>query len=117
MDSSKRSASLVSKSPVYEARQLETGLLLFAAHTERKRYFLKMLSSGFNDSILLYDIDSCQEQYYNYFMPRVTKYKLPPLDIGEETIGKRIARMRKKRGLTQIELARKIGISPKVVTA
>ncbi len=43
-------------------------------------------------------------------MPRKSKFKLPPLDLGPETLGKRIARIRKEKGYTQIELAEKIGI-------
>lgn len=43
-------------------------------------------------------------------MPKVSKLKLPPLDLGEETLGQRIARLRKGRGISQVELAEKIGI-------
>jgi transcriptional regulator with XRE-family HTH domain len=42
-------------------------------------------------------------------MPRRPKIKLPPLDFGEETLGQRLARLRKARGYTQTELAEKIG--------
>jgi transcriptional regulator with XRE-family HTH domain len=34
---------------------------------------------------------------------------MPPLDYGTEAVGQRIARIRKERGLTQVELAEKIG--------
>lgn len=43
-------------------------------------------------------------------MPRKSRLKLPPLDLGGETIGERIARLRKAHGLTQTELAHRIGI-------
>ena len=43
-------------------------------------------------------------------MPRVSKLKLLPLDLGEETLGERIARLRKEKGFSQVELAEKIGI-------
>jgi transcriptional regulator with XRE-family HTH domain len=43
-------------------------------------------------------------------MPRKSRLKLPPLDLGRETIGQRIARLRKAQGLTQTELAQRIGI-------
>ncbi|MCP4252694.1 MAG: helix-turn-helix transcriptional regulator [Candidatus Scalindua sp.] len=43
-------------------------------------------------------------------MPRPSKLNLPPLDLGNETIGQRIARLRKERGYTQIELAERMGI-------
>lgn len=43
-------------------------------------------------------------------MPRISKLKLPPLNLGKETAGQRIARLRKERGYTQAELAKKMGI-------
>ena len=42
-------------------------------------------------------------------MPRKSKLKLPVLELGEETTGHRIARIRKERGYTQNELAERIG--------
>ena len=42
-------------------------------------------------------------------MPRKSSLKLPTLDLGEESVGERIARLRKERGYTQIELAERIG--------
>lgn len=42
-------------------------------------------------------------------MPRKSKLKLPPLNTGPETIGQRIARLRKEKGYTQVELAEKMG--------
>ncbi len=49
-------------------------------------------------------------------MPRRSKLKLPPLKLGKETIGQRIARLRKERGYTQIELAEKTGIPQTLIT-
>lgn len=43
-------------------------------------------------------------------MPRKPTRKLPPLDYGNETVGQRLARLRKERGYTQVDLAKKIGI-------
>ena len=43
-------------------------------------------------------------------MPRKSKLKLPPLDLGSESLGQRIARLRKEKGYTQDDLAKKIGI-------
>ena len=43
-------------------------------------------------------------------MPRLSRNQLPPLNISLDTVGKRIAKLRKKLGLTQKELAEKIGI-------
>jgi transcriptional regulator with XRE-family HTH domain len=42
-------------------------------------------------------------------MPRKSSLNLPALDLGEESVGQRIARIRKERGYTQIELAERIG--------
>ena len=50
-------------------------------------------------------------------MPRVSRLKLPPLDLGGETIGDRVARLRKERGFTQVELAAKVGIIQTIVSA
>jgi len=50
-------------------------------------------------------------------MPRISRLKLPPVDTGGETLGQRIARFRKDRGYTQIELADKIGIIQSIVSA
>lgn len=43
-------------------------------------------------------------------MPRKSRLKLPPLDLGKETFGERLARLRKEHGFTQVELAEKVGI-------
>jgi len=44
-------------------------------------------------------------------MPQKSKYKLKSLTIGKDTIGERIASLRKERGYTQADLAEKIGIN------
>jgi transcriptional regulator with XRE-family HTH domain len=49
-------------------------------------------------------------------MPSIPKFSLKPLKTSQEPIGKRIARLRKKLGMTQTELAEKVGISRKLVT-
>lgn len=49
-------------------------------------------------------------------MPRKPRYKLPVLNLGNESMGKRIARLRKERGYTQVELAEKIGITQKLIS-
>jgi len=49
-------------------------------------------------------------------MPRTRTLKLPPLDYGNEALGKRLARLRKERGYTQVELAKKIGIIQSLVS-
>jgi DNA-binding XRE family transcriptional regulator len=42
-------------------------------------------------------------------MPKLTTRNLTPIDLGTETLGQRIARLRKERALTQKELGEKIG--------
>ncbi len=43
-------------------------------------------------------------------MPRKSKLTLPPLDLGDETLGQRISRFRKEKGFTQVELAGQMGL-------
>ena len=43
-------------------------------------------------------------------MASKNKTKKPPVMIGEETFGQRLARLRKAKGYTQVELAGKMGI-------
>lgn len=49
-------------------------------------------------------------------MPQKSKFKLPPLDLSKESVGQRIARIRKERGYTQVELADRIGIIQALVS-
>ena len=49
-------------------------------------------------------------------MPRKFKNEPPPLDLGQETIGERIAQLRKNRGYTQMELGERIGITNNLVS-
>ena len=49
-------------------------------------------------------------------VPRRSKLKLPPLDLGKETVGQRLARLRKERGYTQVELAEKMGLIQSLVS-
>ena len=49
-------------------------------------------------------------------MPRKLKKPLPPIDLGSDTIGQRIAYHRKRLGLTQKVLGEKIGIQRLLVT-
>ena len=50
-------------------------------------------------------------------MPKVSRFKLPPVDFGGGSLGERIARIRKERGFTQVELATRIGIIQTIVSA
>lgn len=50
-------------------------------------------------------------------MPRRSTLKLPPLQLATaESFGSRLARLRKERGITQVELAGRIGIIQGLVT-
>jgi transcriptional regulator with XRE-family HTH domain len=49
-------------------------------------------------------------------LPRKSSLKLPPLDLGDESLGRRLARLRKAKGFTQIELAEQIGIIQSLVS-
>jgi transcriptional regulator with XRE-family HTH domain len=49
-------------------------------------------------------------------MPRRSRLKLPPLNVGPELPGQRLARLRKERGFTQSELAQKIGLTQTLVS-
>jgi transcriptional regulator with XRE-family HTH domain len=50
-------------------------------------------------------------------MPCVSRLKLPPIEPGGESMGERVARLRKERGFTQVELAEKVGIIQTIVSA
>jgi transcriptional regulator with XRE-family HTH domain len=54
--------------------------------------------------------------YTDSVMPRVSRLKLSPIPA-KETIGERVARIRKERGFTQVELAEKIGVIQSIVSA
>lgn len=69
---------------------------------------------------IAYDTVVCRERpfalYTGFVMPGVSKLSLPPLNRGKESIGQHVARIRKERGFTQVELAVKIGIVQTRVT-
>ena len=50
-------------------------------------------------------------------MPRVSRLNLPPIDTGAESIGQRLARLRKRKGCTQKVLADKMGRIQALVSA
>lgn len=49
-------------------------------------------------------------------MPRVSRFKLPPLKLDGQTLGQRLQRLRKGQGYTQVELADKIGIVQNIIS-
>ena len=50
-------------------------------------------------------------------MPQKAKYKLKTKTNGQKSLGERFARLRKEKGYTQIELAKKIGITQVLLSA
>jgi transcriptional regulator with XRE-family HTH domain len=49
-------------------------------------------------------------------MPRKSKLKLTPVDLGGETFGERLARLRKQRGWTQTDIAERTGLTQVLVS-
>ena len=49
-------------------------------------------------------------------VPRRSRLRLPPLRLGNESFGERLARIRKDRGFTQAELAEKTGLIQALVS-
>jgi transcriptional regulator with XRE-family HTH domain len=49
-------------------------------------------------------------------MAKRATVRKPPLDFGGETLGERLARLRKQRGYTQIEFADRVGITQVLVS-
>ena len=50
-------------------------------------------------------------------MPQKSKLNLPPLRLGQQSLGQRLAHFRKAAGLTQVQLAAKIGLTQNLVSA
>ena len=50
-------------------------------------------------------------------MPKRATISKPSLDYGGETVGQRLARLRKQRGYTQVELAEKMGSRQVLISA
>jgi len=50
-------------------------------------------------------------------MPKKSKLKLMPVDTGNETLGQRLARLRKERGLTQKQVAESTGLIQELVSS
>ena len=50
-------------------------------------------------------------------MPKRATISKPPLNYEGETVGQRLARVRKERGFTQVELAEQLGSRQSLITA
>ena len=50
-------------------------------------------------------------------MPKKSTLNLPPLSLGDESFGARLARLRKARGLTQVQLAQNMGLTQNLISA
>jgi transcriptional regulator with XRE-family HTH domain len=55
-------------------------------------------------------------RYTGFVMPKASKLQLMPLPASDETPGQRLARIRRERGFTQIELAEKTGMVQTLVS-
>ena len=55
--------------------------------------------------------------YSSLAMPRVSKLNLPPIPMGEQSIGRRLAQLRKQRGYTQKELAERMGLIQSLISS
>jgi transcriptional regulator with XRE-family HTH domain len=53
---------------------------------------------------------------YTQAMPKKSKLKLLPVDMGDESLGLRIARLRKERGWTQKQIAERTGLIQELVS-
>jgi transcriptional regulator with XRE-family HTH domain len=49
-------------------------------------------------------------------MPTKSKLKLKPVDMGDESLGQRLARLRRERGLTQKQIAERTGLIQELVS-
>jgi transcriptional regulator with XRE-family HTH domain len=49
-------------------------------------------------------------------MPRKSRSKLPPPNLADEPLGQRLARFRKERGYTQLELSEKTGVLRELIS-
>ncbi len=49
-------------------------------------------------------------------MPTRSKLKLKPVDMGDESLGQRLARLRKQRGWTQKQIAERTGLIQELVS-
>jgi transcriptional regulator with XRE-family HTH domain len=68
-------------------------------------------------AIIRHHADFVNQPLYTPLMPQKPKSQPKPLPFSiSETLGSRIARLRKERGLTQAELAEKIGIEKTLVS-
>ena len=54
---------------------------------------------------------------YTQAMPTKSKLKLKPVDTGNESLGQRLARLRKERGLTQKQVAESTGLIQELVSS
>jgi transcriptional regulator with XRE-family HTH domain len=54
---------------------------------------------------------------YTQAMPTKSKLKLKPVDTGKESLGQRLARLRKERGLTQKQVAESTGLIQELVSS
>jgi len=66
---------------------------------------------------MIHHVSSCQALLYTLLVPQPLKHKLIPLDRGFEPISHSLKQFRRQRGLTQAEVAEKIGLTRQAVAA
>ena len=57
-----------------------------------------------------------EERPYIWDMPKKSKLKLTPISSDKESLGQHLARVRKEKGLTQVELAERTGLIQVIVS-
>jgi len=83
---------------------------------QAKHNFSKLCQVEFLVIFILHHVDNVKYYVIIFFMPQKAKFELPNQEVLIKTIGKNIANIRKKKGLTQKELSEKIGITQKLLS-
>lgn len=66
---------------------------------------------------MLHRITPVRPQWYSQLVPQPLKNPLKPLDLGPESIGDRLQKVRKHKGLTQAEVANLVGTTRESIAA
>ena len=85
--------------------------LVKRAFSSLSRVSLKPCQGLFIVFIICYHNIFVKYLWYITYMPRPRKQPLPIIESSSDAIGHRLAKIRKSKGLTQIQLAEKIGIN------
>ena len=95
--------------------------LLYRQRRYVSQKYVNKDSRTFYDSIITYHMLLCNDFIYChgilFLMPRKSTLNLPPIDTSDEDIGKQLSNIRKKAGLTQNQLAEKMGLTQSLVSS